>query len=314
MPTVSVVIPSARGGAFLREAVASVRAQTFSDWELVIVMDGCNEDVSDVERSEGRLRVLRQRNRGVAIARNVGIEDADSPLIAFLDDDDRMLPGRLAAQVGQMGEEEVGLCHTQFRYIDEYGEILGSGISKESQYIDFLRNEGEILLSTTKMRKSIIEDVGGFNPVLPLCEDLDLIYRIARVSRLRFLPEALTEYRRHGSNTSPTTSGEDELKLILKEHLRAAEAHGEKEHIRAVQYRLSYIMTGGTQSAIRRAHESRVRGDRLGMIRALGVAFVLSPMLTLRVSIRQTRRDKLARRALRTAARSRTEEREETST
>ena len=86
-PSVSVIIPSYRGGKFLREAVASVQSQTLQDLEIVIVLDGCEDDLSDIEQSDQRVRVVRQRRRGASIARNVGIAQANSELIAFLDDD-----------------------------------------------------------------------------------------------------------------------------------------------------------------------------------------------------------------------------------
>lgn len=305
MPTVSVVIPTFRGGRLLREAVASVQSQTFTDWELIVVSDGCAEDFSDFERSDQRVRVFRQRNRGVSIARNVGIGSAQSGLIAFLDDDDRMLPNRLHAQVEALEDEGVGMCHTQFRYIDESGAVIGAGISKESQYRDLLRNDGEVLLSSSMTRKSLIEEVGGFNPLLSLSEDVDLIYRVARERTLRFLPEVLTEYRRHGLNTSPTTSGGAERKMILREHLFAAQAQGKAEDVKAIRRGMSVLLTGWTERAIRHAHEARVRHNYFGMFMALGLAFLLSPILTLRVSLRQTRKDKIGDQSIASFARTR---------
>src|ERR1019366_2313882 len=125
-------------------------------------LDGCEDDLSDVERSDERVRVVRQRQRGVSIARNVGIGHARSELIAFLDDDDRMLPDRLSAQYEAMRDATIGLCHTQFQFIDENGTQIGPGLSRESQYRDFLRDDGKILLSTTMIRKSLLQEVGWF--------------------------------------------------------------------------------------------------------------------------------------------------------
>ena len=123
-PSVSVVIPSYRGGRFLREAVASVQSQTLENFEVVIVLDGCEDDLSDIEESDQRVRVLRQCRRGVSIARNVGIAQARSELIAFLDDDDRMLADRLSRQLEAMKDSNVGLCHTECRAIDEEGHPI----------------------------------------------------------------------------------------------------------------------------------------------------------------------------------------------
>ncbi len=135
-PRASVVIPNFHGGELLREAIDSVRAQTLADWELIIVCDGSTDDLSDLERSDPRVRVFYQRIRGVSIARNVGIRHARSALVALLDDDDRMMPDRLGVQVAVMDDTSIGLCHTQFRLIDERGTAIGEGASRESRYVD----------------------------------------------------------------------------------------------------------------------------------------------------------------------------------
>ena len=124
---VSVVMPCYRGGPLLREAVASVIDQTFRGWELIVVSDGCEDDLSDLETIDPRVRVFRQRNRGVSIARNVGISHAQSELIALLDEDDLMMPERIAAQVAALRDESFGLCYTQIRFIDGTGRPIGAG-------------------------------------------------------------------------------------------------------------------------------------------------------------------------------------------
>ena len=78
MPVVSVVIPSFRGGAFLRDAIASVQAQTFEDWELIVILDGCEDDLSEIERDDDRIRTFHQENRGECVSRNVGIGHAEA--------------------------------------------------------------------------------------------------------------------------------------------------------------------------------------------------------------------------------------------
>jgi glycosyltransferase involved in cell wall biosynthesis len=293
MPDVSVVIPSFRGGRFLRESIASVASQTLQDWELIIVLDGCEDDLSDIEQNDERVRVVRQRQRGVSIARNVGVGHARSALVAFLDDDDRMLPDRLLAQVDAMRDEKVGLCHTQFRFIDENGNQIGPGLSRESQYRDFLRDDGKILLSTTMMRRSLFQEVGGFNPLLHLGEDLDLLFRVARESTVSFLPDVLTEYRRHGGNVwLDTPVGGREIKLILTQHIWAAEARKNPEDLKAASIGKSVVLTGRANSAMFRASEARSRHDRIGQLRGLGESLLFSPIVTLRVVLKAFRRER----------------------
>jgi len=298
MPDVTVVVPSFRGGRYLRESVASVQAQTLENWELIVVLDGCDDDLSDIEQSDQRVRVIKQRQRGVSTARNVGIARAQTDLIAFLDDDDRMLPNRLLAQFEAMKDESIGLCHTQFRFIDDDGEPIGPGISKDSQYLDFLRCDGAVFLSSTMTRRSLIQEVGGFNSLLLVGEDVDLVLRIARETTLRFLPEVLAEYRRHGSNVwLDTTSGGRETKLILTQHLWAAEARAKAEDLQALDLGMKTVMTGRAKAAMFRAGEARSRHDHVGLVVALGQSLLLAPRVTIRLVLRALRKDKATTRS-----------------
>jgi glycosyltransferase involved in cell wall biosynthesis len=298
MPTVSVVIPSYRGGPYLREAIGSLRAQTLEDWEAIVVADGCEEDFSDIE-TDRRVRVIRQRNRGESISRNVGIGHACSDLVALLDDDDRMLPGRLRAQVEAMKDQSVGLCHTQFRFIDADGAVIGQGESRESQYPDFLQTNGAIVLSSAMLRRSIIQEVGGFNPLFPIGQDLDLFYRVARESKLCFLPEILTEYRIHGNNVwaNSSSSSGNEIRMILAQHRMVAEARGEAENLRSIHKGMKYVLPGRAQFALTRADKARVRHDYGEALSSFAKALLISPGAVSRVALRAARRSRVEREA-----------------
>jgi glycosyltransferase involved in cell wall biosynthesis len=287
MTVVSVVIPSFRGGKYLREAVASVQAQTLTDWELIIVLDGCDDDLSDIEKADQRVRVIRQRNRGASIARNVGVSHARSEFVALLDDDDLMLPERLQAQVDAMSDKSIGICHTQYRYIDQNGTVTGAGVSKEYTYRDFLRGDGKIHAGTAMFRKDLFQAVGGYNPLLTFGEDLDLFYRMARESTVCFVPEILFEYRQHGSNLWLNTNlGSDGFKITLAQHLVAAKVHGETENVKAVRRGLLLIPSDRVAKVMVHAHEARLRHDRVGLFIALSHAFFLSPRFTTRAVLR----------------------------
>jgi glycosyltransferase involved in cell wall biosynthesis len=287
MPVVSVVIPSFRGGDFLREAIASVQNQTLDDWEIVAVLDGCTDDLSDIEGSDTRLRVIRQENRGASVSRNIGIMNARANLVALLDDDDRMLPERLRSQVAAFSDEQVGLCHTQFRVIDASSAIVGSGTSGDVQYREVLRGDAIIVLSTTMFRRELILELGGFNSLYPMAEDVDLIYRVARECKVVFLPEVLTEYRRHGNNVSTGVSGGSLSKISLRQHLLLARAQGDIETVRAIRIGMARRPTGRAELAILRAQQSRMNKNYAGMFRALLVALLLSPRIAMNLTIRR---------------------------
>jgi glycosyltransferase involved in cell wall biosynthesis len=291
MPIASVVIPTSRGGPYLRESVASVQAQTINDWEIVIVADGLNEDLSDLE-CDSRVRVFRQRSRGVSIARNVGVNLATSDLVAFLDDDDRSLPDRLRAQVDVMKDESVGLCHAEARIIDSEGNIVKTGGgSRTSTYADYLRLDGLTLIGASMVRKSVFLEIGGFNPLFRVGEDFDLILRFARESKIVYLPEVLLEYRHHANNTwtRATPSTGKELKIILAMHQLAALDHEETENLRAIRTGMKSVLPARAHMALSRANNERESRHYVKAVGAFGRAFRYAPRASVRVAVKKMR-------------------------
>ena len=100
LPLVSVIIPTYNRGWVVKEAIDSVLDQDFSDYELIVVDDGSNDNTREILGAYGKaITVLQQSNRGVSAARNRGIAEAAGRLIAFLDSDDLWLPRKLTTQV-----------------------------------------------------------------------------------------------------------------------------------------------------------------------------------------------------------------------
>ena len=103
MPAVSVVMPAYNVAPYIGTSIASVCAQTFADWELLIVDDGSIDDTAAIAerfaRADPRVRVLRQANGGISAARNAALRQAAGEFIAILDSDDLWLPGFLASQL-----------------------------------------------------------------------------------------------------------------------------------------------------------------------------------------------------------------------
>jgi GT2 family glycosyltransferase len=203
-----------------------------------------------------------------------------------------MLPERLKLQVHAMSDDSVGLCHTQFQFIDGNGNVTGAGLARKAQYRDFLKGNGMVFLSSVVARRALIQEVGGFNSTLAIGEDLDLIFRIAREGTVGFLPQVLSEYRRHGNNTwLNATSGGREIKQILTQHLWAAELQNRAEDAKAARTGLATSLTGRAAAAMFRASEARARRDRKTQMLALGESFVFSPIISARVILRAIRRE-----------------------
>ena len=115
MPIISVIIPAYNSGPYLDEAVQSVIAQTFTDWECVVVDDGSTEDLSRVEKMDPRVRLICQPNRVTSPARNMGILKSKGESVALLDHDDLRRPGNPEKQVAAMAASPgAGICHTGF--------------------------------------------------------------------------------------------------------------------------------------------------------------------------------------------------------
>src|SRR5215510_618603 len=101
MPPVSVIMPTFNRADTIKRAIRSVQAQTFTDWELIVVDDGSTDNtVALIEGCDPRLKLIRQENQGTAGARNAGLHASAGSYIAFLDSDDEWLPHHLELCVG----------------------------------------------------------------------------------------------------------------------------------------------------------------------------------------------------------------------
>ncbi len=128
MPLVSVAIPVYNGQDTVAHAVRSVLAQTHSNLEIIVVDDGSTDATWDVLQSFGSsIRAIRQPNRGIAVARNTGVEAAQGEFIALMDHDDLCEPERIAAQVKFLGEQpQLVLCGSDFSAFSSAGPVASS--------------------------------------------------------------------------------------------------------------------------------------------------------------------------------------------
>lgn len=209
MVTVSVIIPTYNYGRYVGQAIDSVLAQTLPVHEIIVVDDGSTDETESVLACySDRVRVIRQRNCGVAAARNTGVASSSGELVAFLDADDTWLPLKIERQVARLlAEPELGMVHCGMREVDQAGKT----VLDYSEGLDgWLANE--LLLferraivgsgSTALVRRAAFDAVGGFDEEKDLhpSEDWDFCYRLARRYKIGFVPELLVSYRNHGVN------------------------------------------------------------------------------------------------------------------
>jgi glycosyltransferase involved in cell wall biosynthesis len=195
MPRVSAIIPTYNRKAFVLEAVASVLAQGYGDYELIVVDDGSEDGTGEaLRRYGGQVRYTYQDNNGVSSARNHGLELAEGEFIAFLDSDDLWLPEKLGVQVAVMDEHpEAQICYT-----DEIWIRRGVRVNPCKRHAKY---SGEIYPqclplciispSSALMRRGLFEEVGTFDPFFPVCEDYDLWLRVTARFPVFFIPQQL---------------------------------------------------------------------------------------------------------------------------
>jgi hypothetical protein len=201
LPHVSVVIPVFNAAPLIGAALRSVFAQTFSDFEVIVVDDGSEDHeqlTAALAEFSGRLQYVRQSNGGPAKARNAGIARASGELVAFLDADDEWLPEKLARQVDYFREyPETGLLHTAVVGGTRRGHLVDGPPSRafcELYHTDFF-----IDTLTVMMPRRVLIDAGGFDERREIhVEDWDLWLRVAAQHPLGYISTPLAYHRRGG--------------------------------------------------------------------------------------------------------------------
>lgn len=203
-PRVTVLIAVYNGGDYLHEAVHSVLAQTFEDFELLLVDDASTDGATASLPEDARIRVVRnERNLGQIPSLNRGLREARGELVARLDHDDLCLPRRLEAQVALLDRHpEVALTATWVDIVDTQGRLWTHVRPRLDSFADFLCHivSGHVYLvhPSLMFRRDVVVELGGFDESLHAAEDQDLYRRLVLARRdARVVTETLLHYRRH---------------------------------------------------------------------------------------------------------------------
>jgi glycosyltransferase involved in cell wall biosynthesis len=182
-PTVSVILPTYNRGWVLGEAIDSVLAQDFTDFELIVVDDGSTDDTGQLlDAYDQDLIVLRQSNQGVSAARNRGIAAAGGRLVAFLDSDDLWLPGKLTRQVAFFNSNPAAVINqTEEIWIRNGVRVNPKTRHHKLSGMIFEQSLALCLVSPSAVmiKRTLFDEVGLFDEGLPACEDYDLWLRIS---------------------------------------------------------------------------------------------------------------------------------------
>ena len=179
----SVIIPCYNRAWALAEAVDSVLAQDYNNFELIIVDDGSADNTPDLlDEYTGKLTLIRQENAGVSAARNRGIESSRGDFLAFLDSDDTWLPQKLSRQMEFMTRyPEALICQTQEIWIRNNTRVNPRTCHKKPSGMIFEPSLALCLVSPSAvmMKRDLFDKVGYFDERLPACEDYDLWLRVS---------------------------------------------------------------------------------------------------------------------------------------
>jgi glycosyltransferase involved in cell wall biosynthesis len=182
VPLVSVIIPTYNRAEMVRQAVASVEAQTYRDFEIVVVDDGGTDDTGAGLAAIPELRLVRHaRRRGVSAARNTGVAAARGQWLAFLDSDDLWLPEKLARQVSRLADKpERLISQTEETWVRRGVAVHKPGTHRKAAGNLFGASLARCMISPSAviLNRRLLEEHGGFDETLPAAEDYDLWLRL----------------------------------------------------------------------------------------------------------------------------------------
>lgn len=222
---VSAIIAVRNGERHLREAIESVLAQGHTPLELIVVDGGSTDRSAEIARSYEQVRCIEQVGRGLSAAWNQGIEASSGELIAFLDSDDRWLPGKLAAQIELLGRRpELAGAIGKARFVVVPGSVAPPGMRTR-----WIGSENVAPMpGTLLVRREVFDEVGDFDPGYVVAMDVDWFARVKDAGLVfEALPMTMLEKRFHEENLSHSQPD-----LYRREMVRAFRNSAERQRAR----------------------------------------------------------------------------------
>lgn len=276
-PLVTVIVPTYNYGHFIGQTLESLQAQTYQNWECIVVDDGSTDNTSEIVAryiaQDARIKFMQQKNQRQAAARNYGIKHATGQYIQFLDADDLLEPEKFARQIAYLEQHpEVDIVYSNVRYFESGkvnercfsiggdGERWMPEISGTGQGIlkTILRNN-IMPINAPLFKRSAVEMAGFFNEKLPPVEDWDYLIRCA-VAEARFQYEdaegVRALVRSHSTSSSHDRRRMIRAELLMREEIRPFIA--DPELIRLNEERMAERV--GLLGVEEVAHGGRARG------------------------------------------------------
>lgn len=277
-PTVSVVLPTYERPDMLRQAVESVRAQTYDDIELLVVDDASATPADSIIEEQSRpftIRVIRhETNRGANAARNTGISEARGEILTFLDDDDRWAPRKLAVQVNAFhnGSPDLGVVLVGQRYVNDQDTPTGVKYPEISGQATAALFSGMIAgpFSTMAVDREVVEAAGMPDERFPSLQDREWLIRLSRHCTFESIAEPLV-IRRMGAYAQIgdrfVERRDRTYRLMLENYVDEAATYGRESEFRA------YLARGVAASALEAGAYGDARRFALLALRAQPTSF-----------------------------------------
>lgn len=258
-PEVSVILPVYNSEKFVAEAIKSVQNQTFTAWELIIVDDGSSDRTQHVIQKflkDGRIKYIYQKNKGIAGARNTGINVAKGKYVALIDGDDVWDPLKIQLQIDVLKKEKANLVYSSLRRIDENGTYLGRTIGTGAGFYDGLSTlfrliSGNISIpnSSVVVEKKWMNRIGNYdehNEKVQQLEDYDLLFRLLAAGATFYgIDAVLGSYRRHAGQVTHKDSAQNLVMIEYITHHLMAKYPGKESFLKfLILLRLSFFYQG----------------------------------------------------------------------
>jgi glycosyltransferase involved in cell wall biosynthesis len=278
MPAVSVILPVYNRESMVARAIRSVLAQTSAPLELIVVDDGSTDATRDVLDTFGpQITVIDQPHAGAYVARNLGLRQAKGELIAFIDSDDVWLPDRLASQMPLMNRAEVGLV---------FGDVVHVRPGRERKRVTSFQvappRRGRVAAqfawcnfvptSTVLVRRSCLDEAGGFAEDVALSCDYLMWFRIALRHELDFVDRIVAEYTLSADSISADLGRSIEARMqLFSAELAETSDPATRKILKRLLFNLSWSLalaalrkrSGTAASPLRRARSTAMAAARL---------------------------------------------------
>ena len=291
MLRVSVIMPTYNRASFLRGAIVSVLGPTYPSLQLVVVDDGSTDStarlVDEYVRSDRRVRYVRQAHRGVAAARNAGLESATGQVVGFCDSDDRWMPNKLERQVRCLEDDpEIGLVYSDVR------SVSGSVVQVPSYFAERPPHDGWVFLALVEknfiptvsvlVRRPHLDIVGRFDESLSSSEDYELWLRFCRRFPAAYVRDVLVTVQRHSGNLTGDAQANYAMHLAVLDRVTTARGNPIPSEVVSRAYANTYFQIGYDYLVQRRfaqAQEALLKSWRYNPASRLVYRYLAASML-----------------------------------